>query len=74
MLLSSGLYYFVVLLVSDCFLCVLAGAGVVLCALTTYGETTYDDGFTVATDVHQSLDVQLKFAAQVTFNLVILPG
>ena len=60
------------LLVSNSFLASLAGTCVVLGALTTHGETVAVTDATIATDVHQSLDVHLHLAAQVTFYLVFV--
>ena len=60
------------LLVSNSFLATFAGASVVLGALTTHGETIAVTDATIATDVHQSLDVHLDLAAQVTFHFVFV--
>ena len=60
------------LLVSNSFLAALAGAGVVLGALTTNRETVAVTDAAIATDVHQSLDVHLHLAAQVTFHFVFV--
>nr|GFB99442.1 hypothetical protein [Tanacetum cinerariifolium] len=49
----------------------LAGARVVLGALTTNGETFAVTEATVAANVHQTLDVELNFRAQYAFGLVL---
>ena len=59
------------LLVSNCFLATLASASVVLSALTANGKTVTVTDATVATDVHEALDVKLDLAAEVTFHFVI---
>ena len=59
------------LLVSNGFLAALAGAGVVLGALAAYGQAIAVTDTTVATDVHQTLDVELDLAAQITLYFVV---
>ena len=60
------------LLVSNSFLAALAGAGIVLGALTAHGETIAVTDAAIATDVHQSLDVHLDLATQVTLYLIFV--
>ena len=60
------------LLVSNSFLATLARAGVVLGALTAHGETIAVTNAAIATDVHQSLDVHLHLATEVTFHFVFV--
>ena len=60
------------LLVSDCFLLTLASAGVVLGALSAEGETKTVTDTTVATDIHQSLDVHLHLGAECAFHFVLI--
>ena len=57
-------------LVSDCLLASLACAGIVLCALSTHWKTVTVTDATIATDIHQTLDVQLNLTAEITFYFV----
>ncbi|EJX04439.1 hypothetical protein EVA_07453 [gut metagenome] len=57
------------LLVSNSLLATLARASIVLRALTTNRETMTVTYTTIATDIHQTLDVQLNLRTKVTFNL-----
>ena len=59
------------LLISNCFLAALACAGVVLCALSADGEAIAVTDAAIAADIHQTLDVELDLAAQITFDLVV---
>ncbi len=59
------------LLVCDCFLATLASAGIVLGALSTHGQADTVTNATVASNIHQSLDVKLDFAAEVSLYFVI---
>ena len=56
------------LLVSNSLLLTLAGTGVVLGALTANGKTVTMTYSTIATNVHQSLDIHLDLTTKVTFN------
>ena len=62
------------LLVGNGFLLALAGAGVVLGALATYGKTDTVADSAVASDVHQTLDVHLDGRTEFTFDLVLADG
>ena len=60
------------LFVSNSFLAALAGAGVVLGALTAHGKAVAVTDAAVATDVHQSLDVHLDGRTELALDLVLL--
>ena len=55
------------LLVSNRLLLTLAGTGVVLGALTANGKTITVTDSTIATNIHQSLNIQLDLTAEITF-------
>jgi hypothetical protein len=59
------------LLVSDCFLATLTCAGIILCALAAHGQADTVTYATVATYVHEALDVELNLSAEVTLYLEI---
>lgn len=59
------------LFVGDGFLTALAGTCVVLGGLTAHGKTVTVTDTAIASYVHETLDVQLDFAAQVAFYFVI---
>ena len=61
-------------LVSYGFLASLAGAGIVLRALSANGKPQTVTNPTVATDVHQTLDVQLNRRTQLSFDFVTFAG
>ena len=46
----------------------LAGTGIGSCTLTTHGQTTTVAETTVATDVHQTLDIHRGFTTQIAFD------
>ena len=60
------------LLVSDSLFTALAGTCVVLRALSADGQTGTMTDTSVATDIHQTLDVHLNFTAKFTFGLVLV--
>ena len=57
------------ILVCNGLLTTLTCTSIVLCALTTDGQAITVTYTTIATDVHEALDVQLDFRAKVTFYL-----
>ena len=60
------------LLVGHSLFATLAGASVVLRALSADGQAGTVTDASVAADIHQTLDVHLNFTAQLTFGLVLL--
>ena len=57
------------LLVSNSLLLSLTGTSIILGALTTNRKTITMTDSTIATNIHQSLDVQLDLATEITFYL-----
>ena len=58
-------------LVCNCLFLTLARTSVVFCALTTYGKSETMTDAAIAADVHETLDVELYFGAEVTLDLVV---
>src|SRR5512145_371198 len=60
------------LFISNSFPASFTGTGIIFCTLTPYRQTETVSDTTVATNVHQALNVQLNIRTKFAFHLVVL--
>ena len=58
-------------LISNGFLSTLTSTSIVLSALASYRKTNTVTDTTVATNIHQTLDIQLNFRTKITFYFIL---